>query len=59
MFVTNTFRIQVYDSIMCGCFCIGFIDFMLACKTLTDFTNPFAPNNFLKNDDVYYFMTND
>ena len=44
---------------MCGCFCIGFIDFMLTCKTLTDFTNPFAPNNFLKNDDVYYFMTND
>ena len=43
---TNNFRIQTYDSIMCGHFCIGFIDFMLAGKTLTDFTNLFSPNNF-------------
>ena len=33
---TNIFRIQAYDSIMCGYFCIGFIDFMLAAKKLTD-----------------------
>ena len=39
--VTNIFRIQAYDSIMCGYFCIGFIDFMLAEKTLTEFTNLF------------------
>ena len=26
---TNTYRIQAYDSVMCGYFCIGFIDFML------------------------------
>ena len=45
---TNIFRIQAYDSIMCGYFCIGFIDFMLAGKTLTDFTNLFSPNNFKK-----------
>ena len=25
---TNLFRVQEYDSIMCGYFCIGFIDFM-------------------------------
>ena len=57
---TNTFRIQAYDSIMCGYFCIRFIDFMLAGKTLTDFTNLFSPNNFKKNDDIIlnYFMTN-
>ena len=30
---TNIFRTQAYDSIMCGHFCIGFIDFMLAGKT--------------------------
>ena len=30
---TNIFRIQSYDSIMRGYFCIGFIDFMLAGKT--------------------------
>ena len=43
---TNIFRVQAYDSIMCGYFCIGFIDFMLAGKTLTEVTNPFSPNNF-------------
>ena len=26
--ITNIYRIQAYDSIMCGYFCIGFIDFM-------------------------------
>ena len=30
---TNIFRIQAYDSIICGYFCIGFIDFLLARKT--------------------------
>ena len=44
----NIFRIQAYDSIMCGYFCIGFVDFMLAGKTLTDFTNLFSLNNFKK-----------
>ena len=45
---------------MYGYFCIGFIDFMLSGKTLTDFTNLFPPNSFLKNDDIIlkYFMTN-
>ena len=42
----NIFRIQVYDSITCGCFCIGFVEFMLAGKTLTDFANLSSPNNF-------------
>ena len=45
---TNIFRIQEYGSIMCGYFCIGFIDFMLAGKTLTDFANFFSPDNFKK-----------
>ena len=30
----NIFRIQTYDSIMCGYFCVGFIDFIVAGKTL-------------------------
>ena len=57
---TNIFRIQVYDSLMCGYFYIGFIDFMLAGKTLTEYTNLFSPNNFKKNDDMIlnYFMSN-
>ena len=45
---TNIFSIQGCDSIMCGYFFIGFIDFMLAGKTLTEFTNLFSPNNFKK-----------
>ena len=49
---TNIFRIQAYNSIMCGYFRIGFVDFMLAGKTLTEFTNLFSPNNFKKNDDI-------
>ena len=44
--ITNIFRIQAYDSIMYGLFCIGFIDFMLSRKTLTELTNLFSPNNF-------------
>ena len=32
---------QAYDSIMCGYFCTGFIDFMLKDKRLTEFTNIF------------------
>ena len=43
---TNIFRIQAYNSVMCGYFCIGFINFMLARKTLTEFANLFPPNNF-------------
>ena len=42
----NIFRIQAYDLIMCGYYCFKFIYFMLAGKTLTDFTNLFSPNNF-------------
>ena len=49
---TNIFRIQAYDSIMCGYFCNGFIDFMLKRKTLTEFSNLYSPNTFKKNDDV-------
>ena len=49
---TNIFRIQAYNSIMCGYFCIGFIDFMLVGKTLIDFTSLFSPHNFEKNDKI-------
>ena len=41
---------------MCGYFCIGFIDFMLAGKTLTDYTNLFSPNDFDKNDQIILKM---
>ena len=48
----NIFRVQANDSIISGYFCIGFIDFMLASKKLTDYTNMFSPQDFKKNDDV-------
>ena len=63
-FVVNTniiasiFRIQAYDSIMCGYFCVGFIGFMFNDKSLTDFMNLFLPHSFEKNDKVildYFF----
>ena len=48
----NIYRIQANNSVMCGYFCIGFIDFMLAGKTLTDYTNLFSPYDFNKNDQI-------
>ena len=44
--IVNIFRIQAYDSIMCGYFCIGFINFMFKGKTLTEYTNLFSPYDF-------------
>ena len=57
---TNIFRIQAYDSIMCGYFSTGFNNFMLAGKTLTEFKNLSLPDNFKKNHDIIlkYFMIN-
>ena len=37
--VTNIYRIQAYDLIMCGYVCMGFIDFMLKGKSLLEDTN--------------------
>ena len=58
--MTNIFRMQAYDSIMCGYFCIGFIDFMLAGKKLTDYTNLFSPHDLKKKDYIIlnYFISN-
>ena len=57
---SNIFRIQAYDSIMCGYFFIAFIDFMLKAKSLNEYTNLFSLNDFKKNDDTVlnYFMSN-
>ena len=46
------FRLQAYDSIMCGYYCIEFINYMLKGKTLLDYTNLFSPNDFKKNDQI-------
>ena len=49
---TNIFQVEANNSIMCGYFCIGFIDFMLVGKKLTDFTNIISPHDFKKNDNI-------
>ena len=46
----NIFRVQANNSIICGYFCIGFIDFMLAGKTLVSFTSMFSPLNSIEID---------
>ena len=48
----NIYCIQANNSMMCGYFCIGFIDFMLAGKTLIDYANLFSPHDFDKNDQI-------
>ena len=48
----NIFQVQENSSIMCGYFCIGFIDVMLAGKTLTDYANLFSPHDLKKNDNI-------
>ena len=48
----NIFRIQDNESIMCGFYCIAFIEYMLARKTF--YTNLFSANNYKKNDKIIY-----
>ena len=48
-FIThNIFRIQDNESIMCEFYCITFIEYMLARKTLLYYTNLFSPNDHKK-----------
>ena len=56
--IANIYRVQNYDSIMCGYVFIGFINYVFKGKSLTDFTNLFFPNNFKKDDDIIlnYFL---
>ena len=48
----NIFRIQTKNSIMCSYFCIWFIDFMLAGKTVIDYTILLSPCKFEKDDKI-------
>ena len=50
--ITNIDRIQAYNSVMCGYFCVGFIDFMLKGKSLLEYTNLFSPNDYEKNEKI-------
>ena len=48
----NIFRLQAYDSIICGYFCIEVVNYMFKGKTLLEYTNLFSPNDFKKNDEI-------
>ena len=42
----NIFWVQANNSVISGYSCVGFIDFMLAGKKLTNFTSLFSPHDF-------------
>ena len=50
--ITNIFRVQANNSVMCGYFCIGFIDFMLAGKKTDWFYKHAFSLDFKKNGDI-------
>ena len=50
--IINIYRIPAYDSIMCGYFCMRFIDFMLKGKSVLEYRNLFSPNDYEKNDKI-------
>ena len=45
---TNVFGLKPNNSKICGCFCIGFIDYILSSEKLTDFTSMFFHYHFEK-----------
>ena len=50
----NIYKIQDNESIMCGFYCVAFIVYMLAGKTLLDYTNLFSPSDYKKSDKIIY-----
>ena len=58
--MTNVYRVQAYDSIMCRYVCIGFTDFILKGKSLLEYTTFFSLNDYEKNYKIIlkYFQQN-
>ena len=50
----NMFRIQDNGSIMCRCYCIGFIEYMLEGKNLLDYIDLPSPHDYKKNGKIIY-----
>ena len=60
--ITKVCRMQAYNSIMHGYFCIGFIDFMLKDKSLSEYANSLSPEEYKENDKItlkYFRQVND
>ena len=51
-FIKNKDMIASIFRLLCGYFCIKFIDNMFDDKTLIDFTNLFSPHDFKNNDII-------
>ena len=49
---TNNFRVEAFDSVLVGFFCIAFTDFMLKDKSLFEYINFFSPNDYEKIDKI-------
>ena len=52
MSTDSNFPVQANNSVRSSHFCIGFIDFMLAGKKLTDFKNLISSHDFEKNEEI-------
>ena len=50
----NISGIQGDESIMCGFYCIAFIEYVLTGKTLLDYTNLFPLNDYKNNDKIIH-----
>ena len=50
----SIFGIQDNKSIICQFYCITFIEYMLAGKTLSDYTNLLSLNGYKKNNKIIY-----
>ena len=45
---------QDNESIMSGFYCVDFIEYMLAGKTLLEYTNLFSLDDYKKNEKIIY-----
>ena len=52
--IHNIFRTQPDGSVMCGFYCINFIEYMIAGKTMIDYTNFFPRNDYQKSNKIIY-----
>ena len=50
----SIFTIQSDDLIMCGFYCIAFIEYMISGKTLLDYNNLFSLNDCKENEKLIY-----
>ena len=55
--ITNIYRKQAYDSIICGYFWLGFINFMLKGKILLHYKDLFSLNNYEMNDKMIFLFS--